>query len=370
MKKNSVTTKKKLAWKKANAFFTKNPDAVKCSKSTLPFFTANKCSFIKDDENHVYALPETKLGEGGEAIVRQAITSNNEPCAVKILYLDPNYNDLAGERVILEKLQRLLGSTERSLEKKKSFKGRNNVNKKRYIFQKLIEGVSLWEFLNKHYLGHRHQNGICEIERLTLAYFIAKEIQYLHQNNIIHGDVKLDNFIFNKANTPHYVTAIDFNLGHILEEGEDEIQGYQTAGTQGFSAPEIKNSEDGWYTFSPAQDIYAFGYLMKSELKLPEEIYKPLLADDYLQRPNIETLVNILETKIHEHEQYSLNAELVELFKQHKLEDSPIDEINISRESPSAILNWANQQKRKAQETTSPAPTMEMLQKRVNNLHF
>ena len=61
---------------------------------------------------------------------------------------------------------------------------------------------------------------------------IIEGVGYLHQNEVLHRDLKLDNILFD---TNGYITIIDFGVSRRLKFLED-AETY--AGTRGFQAPE------------------------------------------------------------------------------------------------------------------------------------
>tara|TARA_R110002110_G_scaffold271566_3_gene487092 strand:+ start:122339 stop:123319 length:981 start_codon:yes stop_codon:yes gene_type:complete len=316
---NFLAKNKSISWDAAQAFFNheSNSEAVKYSKA--------KKSFVKDTNGKIYALTKKELGTGGEAKVKQAIMKDGDtPCAVKILRLDPDYYDAAGEADILQKLGRLLGSAERSLPTIRKFESMGNVNKKRYVFQELIPGITMTKFLKKEHLGQNNKHKVSELDRLIAAYMIAKEIQYLHRNNIVHGDLKLDNFIYDPNSTkPHKVTAIDFNFGKILEPGRTEKKSRYALVTPGFAAPELSQRDaHKMHTYSYASDIFTFGCVLKKELMLPNVIFYSMLETDSSKRPSIDTVVESLQEKIQAHSAINQRSSLMDTFN--KIEEADL----------------------------------------------
>ena len=83
-------------------------------------------------------------------------------------------------------------------------------------------------------------------QRFIIGYGIALGIQYLHNNNVTHGDLKLENILLNKNFFP---TICDFGFATLL--GPDSTKSRNHRGTPIFSAPEINlNFNDYFYSSS------------------------------------------------------------------------------------------------------------------------
>lgn len=112
-----------------------------------------------------------------------------------------------------------------------------------YLIQEYIEGQSLAEEL---------EQAINEKSVVDLLKEILKILTFVHQNNIIHRDIKPDNFIRRKRDNK--LVLIDFGAVKEILASESE---YSTRiGTNGYAAPE---QILGRPTFS--SDIYAVGII-------------------------------------------------------------------------------------------------------------
>lgn len=86
---------------------------------------------------------------------------------------------------------------------------------------------------------------------------LCDAVTYLHQNGIIHRDIKPNNVLVRKDNG--HIVLIDFGLA---DKGDFTIiKG--GAGTSGFAAPEQWNGE-----LSPAIDIYGIGSILRTNKHL------------------------------------------------------------------------------------------------------
>ncbi|KAL4463700.1 hypothetical protein ABPG72_006515, partial [Tetrahymena utriculariae] len=101
----------------------------------------------------------------------------------------------------------------------------NDQNRQYYIEQQMRE-ISILstipqnEFIIKY---HNHQ-----IEKLNICLQMLQAFQYLHQLNVIHGDIKLENILISSQNGAKQVKIIDFKeSGFMIEETLGFTPGYE-----------------------------------------------------------------------------------------------------------------------------------------------
>jgi serine/threonine protein kinase len=110
-------------------------------------------------------------------------------------------------------------------------------------------------------------------ENLIVALQAAYDLYLLHNQNIIHADIKPANFMISKTNYNNnrygvsiIVTSIDHGESKTLLKNQKVIQLQHAAGDLGYTAPENKK---GGGTLQLASDIYSLGKMFK-ELSLVE----------------------------------------------------------------------------------------------------
>jgi serine/threonine protein kinase len=91
-------------------------------------------------------------------------------------------------------------------------------------------------------------------DKLILLYEIANAMNFLHQNNIIHRDLKLDNILITKEIKPKIT---DFGISRILKD-ENSNSKTKNVGTSFYIAPEVVLTN--YYTLKC--DVFSFSIIM------------------------------------------------------------------------------------------------------------
>jgi len=122
-------------------------------------------------------------------------------------------------------------------------------------FKHYKEG-DLLTFINTH--TRKKKSNVTTNDRLDIFYTITNTLLYCHQNNIIHGDIKPENFVIENNNP----IIIDFGLS-IYNKGftnymeKNKVLRLGKQGSDGYIAPEVSNSYIG-----PCSDVYSLGIVL------------------------------------------------------------------------------------------------------------
>lgn len=117
-----------------------------------------------------------------------------------------------------------------------------------FIAYEYIEGCNLSEyFKSKEYIR--------ESEIKYIIRQIVAGVKFLHQNNIIHGDLKMENIIINPFSNK--VKIIDFDLSVISEKAK-KYKSDNAFGTLEYIAPESAYS----FIYSDKSDVWQIGVLL------------------------------------------------------------------------------------------------------------
>ncbi|URE12335.1 kinase family [Musa troglodytarum] len=132
------------------------------------------------------------------------------------------------------------------------------------IVTEYMHGGNLYDYLHKHH-------NILELTMLLkFAIDICKGMEYLHQNNIIHRDLKTANLLMDSNLV---VKVADFGVARIQNQG-----GVMTAetGTYRWMAPEVINH----LPYDQKADVFSFAIVLweLTTSKIPYETMTPLQA--------------------------------------------------------------------------------------------
>ena len=83
-------------------------------------------------------------------------------------------------------------------------------------------------------------------------------ILYCHQHGVCHRDIKLENFVFERAGDQVGVKLIDFGLSAVVHKGSEQMA--EQVGTVAFMAPEMLSKVHPKY--NTACDMWALGVAM------------------------------------------------------------------------------------------------------------
>lgn len=169
---------------------------------------------------------------------------------------------LTGTYVALKIIQRKNLKNKKTMKKiKKEVEILKRVNDNNFII-KLFEVFQddkyvylVFEFAEKGDLVHHFKKNHL-LEEKDLKIFFAKlliGIKYLHKNNILHRDLKLDNILLDKSMNPK---ICDFGISSIYTKKK---RIYDTGGTPAYLAPEVIKAE-GQICFKT--DIWSLGVLL------------------------------------------------------------------------------------------------------------
>ncbi|OMJ78931.1 hypothetical protein SteCoe_21151 [Stentor coeruleus] len=174
-----------------------------------------------------------------------------------------------------------------------------------HIIIEYISGISLYSFLKKH-VGTR----LPEKEAKDIFEQIFSAVEYLHDKNISHGDLKLENILITSSNI---VKIIDFGFSSYNDTKKSVF-----CGTSSYLSPEIVQMTEyfpgpsdiwalgvifftlltGTYPFKASSDAELYKKILKAHIKVPEfmsneasHLLYRMLRSEPKSRPSIKSLI-------------------------------------------------------------------------------
>ena len=151
--------------------------------------------------------------------------------------------------------------------------------------------------INEHFYKNNDPNSdYTEDEIRKIIRQIILGIDYLHNNGVIHRDIKPDNILLNENNK---VKITDFNLSALLTNSKEDIITKGNLGTKYFRAPEVCKDENenensnNMYIHGKPLDIWALGvvsyllaykklpFVASEESENPIDLYNVIINKNY-----------------------------------------------------------------------------------------
>ncbi|MBQ7774691.1 MAG: serine/threonine protein kinase [Lachnospiraceae bacterium] len=148
-----------------------------------------------------------------------------------------------------------------------------------FILMEKVTPVLTMDKSGKYQLYPPRLAAFDEAEILALAYHIGVGLEQVHNKNLLHRDIKLENIFFDEQKRCYKLG--DFGIAKVTEDGMAST----TAFTKGYGAPEVVGSLEDKY--DNTADIYSFGmllYVLLNGLKFPDsDNYNVNVKEQYQQ---------------------------------------------------------------------------------------
>ena len=188
-----------------------------------------------------------KLGSGGFGqVFKLRHKLNKQIVAAKFVWVSEYFHRADSISQIMREAQYLMTLDHKNILK---FESAFLIKKEIVIFTEFFAGGELGKFLDKQPkpLSEEHS---CEI--MTE---IVSAIVYVHNKQILHRDLKLENIMLQDEKNPKSIKIIDFGLSSLHSSDE-----YGHSGTILYSPPELFNGE--CLKSSNKTDIWALGVIL------------------------------------------------------------------------------------------------------------
>jgi len=205
----------------------------------LPIELANR-----EDITKKYKLTKKILGDGGTSLVYFAENSAKKPFAIKRINKDTfNMN----KKAIIKEAEICLKINHKNIIKYYEI-FEDNI----YINIVMEQGqIDLFEFLIKSPIGY-----IPELLAIEFMMQIFEAIDYIHSINIIHCDIKPENFVLKFEKNKAELKLIDF--GNVRRKNKNNEKLFNFSGTKEYIAPEALDN----IGFDEKVDEWAAGVIM------------------------------------------------------------------------------------------------------------
>ena len=202
----------------------------------------------REDITKKYIISKTVLGDGATSLVYLAENSSKQKFAIKRINKEKK---TVNQKVILKEAEICL-----KLNHKNIIKYYEIYEDIKYINIVMEQGqTDLFEFLIKSPLGYFP-------DEIAVDFLIQifSAIDYLHSINIVHCDIKPENFVLKINKTKTELKLVDF--GNIRRKPKDKERLNNFSGTREYMAPEALEN----YGFNEKVDEWAAGVIMYNML--------------------------------------------------------------------------------------------------------
>ena len=202
----------------------------------------------REDITKKYIISKTVLGDGATSLVYLAENSSKQKFAIKRINKEKK---TVNQKVLLKEAEICL-----KLNHKNIIKYYEIYEDSKYINIVMEQGqIDLFEFLIKSPLGYFP-------DEIAIDFLIQifSAIDYLHSINIVHCDIKPENFVLKINKTKTELKLVDF--GNIRRKPKDKERLNNFSGTREYMAPEALEN----YGFNEKVDEWAAGVIMYNML--------------------------------------------------------------------------------------------------------
>ncbi|CAD8210117.1 unnamed protein product [Paramecium pentaurelia] len=198
---------------------------------------------------HQYFRVLKKIGKGNFATVYFAERiEDGQQFAVKAFSKQVAYSENNGKESILNEIQIMRDLNNQHLMKLyEVYETENSL----YMVLELLSGGSLFDLMRD-----KRSLQLQEVQKILAGLLLG--LQEMHQQGIMHRDLKLENILFKQKNQLQSVVIADFGLATYVNKNQYL---FYRCGTPGYVAPEVINMKDTKQKYSQICDIFSLGLI-------------------------------------------------------------------------------------------------------------
>ena len=285
--------------------FLQRPSEKISEEERKKYLAAAQAHTLKHSFEMVAGVPyaisyKVYLGKGGYGTVKIAETENGVDFARKVQITKHPDSATSTETLAMQQVGIQANEATRvSTSPKKRGQAKEHGSSTAPVITTLSElylGANVMDIIYTGMLAAKEeiQSAVPTLLQLKTALACAFEINACHQQSIIHGDIKPENFMMHFVEAADQsvdviVLPIDFGMATILKAGERATSQGKKGGTPGYIAPEA--CSDG-KPISTATDVYSLGKMFHGNLQIDiPEMY----AEDPTQRPSLDAVMGYLD---------------------------------------------------------------------------
>lgn len=168
------------------------------------------------------------------------------------------------------------------------------LSERRYIIMKYIRGQTLNDYLDSNLLSDK------QIQKIAFA--ITKAVANMHQNGVVHGDLKPNNIIIYKKRGQYQAKIIDFGGSQVLPEGKNYIKVNEIHFSEMYVDPYLIVGDHQFkYRLSKTNDLYSLAQILVADLGIYSPVIDEVLNNPPHDRPRVHRFYQRLKSEEIEH---------------------------------------------------------------------
>lgn len=256
-------------------------------------------SVIKTTENKLFIIyPGNTIINNSKVTAKTLLGIGSLYTRVKLIQ-DLDSTQLAASKIQYgagKALEDLLSNEKMILVVMKQFVAKQKIENKDYTLMNYIKGTSLGNYLQKTYITTK--------SKLKAIIATLEAVKQLHENNVLHCDLNLNNIIITTTHDISKVVAatlIDFAFSLLLDRNTKSATITQDiySRNKNYLAPEYIQKQ----SITSATDLFTLGKLFQefndcigaTELS---ELFSKMCHQDPKQRPSIDTCINAIRSRL------------------------------------------------------------------------